>query len=133
MYLNVAVRDLKKSIDFFTALGFTFNPQFTDEKATCLVIEEGSIYAMLVTEPFFQTFIPGKDFIDAKKHTEALIALTAASREEVDSMLEKVVAAGGRDYRKEDHGWMYSRAFEDLDGHIWEFFYIDETQIPKNP
>lgn len=133
MFVNLPVRDLTRSVNFFTKLGFTFNPQFTDEKATCMIIQDGASYVMLLVEPFFQTFIPGKDISDAKKNTEVLVALMLDSREAVDSMMEKAIAAGARDYRKEDLGFMYSRAFEDLDGHIWEAGYMDLSKAPATP
>lgn len=131
IFINLPVQDLQKSIDFFTKLGFTFNPQFTDETATCMIINDGASYAMLLTVPKFQQFIPGKDVIDAKKHTEVLTALSFESREAVDAMADKAVAAGGRDYRREDLGFMYTRVIEDLDGHLWELFHMDMSQMPQ--
>lgn len=84
---------------------------------------------MLLVEKFFKNFIPTREICDAKKNTEVLIAISAQSRKKVDEMINKVIAAGGSEYRNaEDHGWMYSRAFEDLDGHIWEILYMDERK-----
>jgi uncharacterized protein len=131
VFINLPVRDLKKSIEFFTKLGFSFNPQFTDETATCMIIEDGASYAMLLTEPKFQQFIPGKDFADAKKLTEVLIAVSLESKAAVDAMADAAVAAGGRDYRTDDLGFMYTRAIEDLDGHVWELFHMDMSQAPQ--
>ena len=130
IFVNLPVKDLPKSKEFFGKLGFSFNPQFTDDKAACLVIGE-NIFAMLLTEPFFKTFTK-KDIADASKSTEAIIALDAQSRQQVDEMAKKAVEAGGRIYRDaEDHGWMYGKSFADLDGHQWEILYMDETAIPK--
>jgi predicted lactoylglutathione lyase len=131
IFVNLPVKDLNKSMEFFTRIGYTFNPQFTDDKAACLVINEGSIYAMLITEGFFRTFTK-KEICDAKRSTEVLIALDAESREQVDDTIAKAVNAGGSVYREaEDHGWMYGHSFADLDGHQWEVLYMDETAIPK--
>lgn len=129
VFINLPVKDLKKSMDFFIGLGFSFNPQFTDEKAGCMVISE-SIYAMMLTEPYFQTFTK-KPVSDAKQATEVLIALDAASREEVQQLVEKAVALGGTKYTEaQDYGWMYQHSFADLDGHQWELAYMDMSQMP---
>lgn len=133
VFINLPIKDLKRSVDFFTALGFAFDPRFTDDKATCMILNDGASYAMLLTEPFFKTFIPGREIADAREQTETLIAMSADSRDAVDSLMGKAIAAGGKDYRKEDHGWMYGRAFEDLDGHIWELVYMDMKAMPQNP
>ena len=126
IFVNLAVKDLSKTIKFFTKLGFKFNPQFSDEHATCMIIGD-NIYAMLVVAKFFKKFIPNKQIADARKSTEALVALPLESRGEVDDMIKRSIGAGGKEYRKvQDYGWMYGRAFEDLDGHIWEIFYMDE-------
>ena len=131
IFVNLPVKDLKKTIEFFKKLGFDFNPQFTDENATCMIIGE-NIYAMLLLEKFFKGFIPGKEIVDSFKSTEVLVALSAESREEVDQMTGNAVSAGGSEYREaEDHGWMYGRAFQDLDGHIWEILYMDESKMPE--
>lgn len=132
IFVNLPVKDLHKTIEFFTELGFKFNPQFTDDNATCMIIGE-NIFAMLLVERFFSTFIPGKKICDAKKDTEMLLALTADSRKKVDEMISNAIAAGGTEYRKsQDHGWMYVRAFQDIDGHIWEIFHADESKMPQN-
>ena len=131
IFVNLAVKDLQKSMDFFRALGFTYNPKFTDDKAACLILGE-HIYAMLITEKFFKEFTK-KEICDATKQTEVLIAVDAASREEVDQMVKKAVAAGGSIYRKsDDQGWMYSHSFADLDGHQWEVMWMDETKMPSS-
>ncbi len=124
IFVNLPVRDLQESVKFFTKLGYTFDPKYTNENATCMNIGE-NIYIMLLVEKFFQTFID-KPISNAKKQTEVLIALSASSREEVDEVVRKAIAAGGRKYNEpRDHGFMYQHAYEDLDGHIWEFFYSD--------
>jgi predicted lactoylglutathione lyase len=131
IFVNLPVKDLEKSMNFFKHLGFSFNPHFTDDKAACLVIHEGSIYAMLITEPFFKTFTK-KEISDAKKTTEVLIALDAESRQQVDELVRRAVEAGGSVYMKpQDHGWMYGHSFADPDGHQWEVLYMDESAIPK--
>jgi len=130
IFVNLPVEDLQKSVEFFTALGFTFNAQFTDEKATCMVIGE-NIYAMLLVKSFFQTFTK-KEVVDATKSTEVLVALSANSREEVNELVQKALAAGGKEANDlQDHGFMYSWSFQDLDGHIWELIYMDESAVPK--
>ncbi|MBO9151750.1 VOC family protein [Chitinophaga sp. GCM10012297] len=129
VFINLPVKDLNKSKAFFEGLGFGFNPQFTDEKAACLVISD-AIYAMLLVEPYFSTFTK-KPISDAKKNTEVLIALDTESREEVDRIVAKAKEQGGTVYSEpQDHGWMYQHAFADLDGHQWEFAYMDMSQLP---
>jgi predicted lactoylglutathione lyase len=128
IFVNLPVQDLKRSMAFFSNLGFSFNKQFTDENAACLVISE-DIYAMLLTEPFFKTFIK-KEIADSSRTTEVINALMCESRAEVDSILGKALAAGAKEYREaEDHGWMYGRSFEDLDGHLWEVGYMDPAHV----
>jgi len=130
VFINLPVKDLDKSMAFFKGLGFPFNPQFTDEKAACMVISD-SIFAMLLTEPFFQTFTR-KKISDAKTATEVLIALDAASRDEVENTVAKAAKLGASLYAKpQDHGWMYQHSFADLDGHQWEILYMDESQLPE--
>lgn len=130
IFVNLPVKDLNKSIAFFTKMGFTFNPQFTDENATCMIIGE-NMFAMLLTEKFFSTFIT-KEISDAKKTSELITALSVNSREEVDEVIQKALDAGGRQYKEPlDYGWMYNRNFEDLDGHQWEIFYMDMDAMPK--
>lgn len=130
IFVNLAVKDLNKSIAFFTQLGFSFNPQFTDEHATCMVIAE-NIFAMLIVEERFKDFTK-KEICNARKSTEVLIALDAESREKVDEMVRKAVEAGGSIYMEsQDYGWMYSHSFADLDGHQWEILYMDESAIPQ--
>lgn len=131
IFVNLPVKDLKKTMEFFGNLGFKFNPMFTDENAACMVISE-DIYSMLLTEKFFKNFIPGREICDTSKSTESLVALSLESRAQVDEMIRKAVAAGGSEYReKQDYGWMYGRAFKDINGHIWELGYMDMDSIPE--
>jgi predicted lactoylglutathione lyase len=126
VFVNLPVKDLQKSIDFFTGLGFECNPQFTDENATCMIIGDDS-FVMLLVEGFFKTFTT-KDLADATTHTEAIIALPAESREGVDELVDKALAAGGQASNEPmDQGGMYGRSFQDLDGHLWEVMYMDPS------
>ncbi len=130
IFVNLPVKDLKRSTEFFTQLGYTFNPQFTDEKATCMVISD-DIYVMLLVERFFKTFTP-KEVVDARKSTEAMIALSMDSRDDVNRIVEKAFAAGAHPNKDpEDHGFMYGWSFEDPDGHIWEYLWMDPAHIQK--
>ncbi len=127
IFVNLPVTDLKKSVEFFTKLGFTFDPKFTDENATCMIVGE-NIFVMLLVESFFKTFTD-KEICDARKCTEVLVCLSSESRGKVDDLVSKAVAAGGTAPRKsQDHGFMYQHGFEDLDGHIWELIYME----PRN-
>jgi predicted lactoylglutathione lyase len=128
IFVNLSVRDLRKSMNFFSKLGFTFNAQFTDETSACMIIGE-DIYVMLLTESKFKTFTP-KRICDATKSTEVLVCLSSASRNEVNEMVRKAVAAGGTTYKEpEDHGFMYGHGFQDLDGHIWELAFMEPSAI----
>jgi len=133
IFVNLPVKDLNKSVEFFTKLEFTFNPQFTDENATCMIVGE-NMFIMLLVEKFFKTFTK-KEITDTTKNTEMIVALSAQSREEVDQMMNKVLEAGGKESRapqfQEDYAWMYGRYFEDLNGHLWHIFYMDESAMKK--
>ena len=130
IFVNLPVKDLKRSMDFFSSVGFTFNMQFTDEQAACMIIGE-NIFAMLLVEARFRDFTK-KPVADATKSTEVLLALDAESREEVDEMVRNAVAAGGSVYSDPiDHGWMYGHSFADPDGHQWEVFYMDEEALAQ--
>jgi predicted lactoylglutathione lyase len=128
LFVNIPVRDLQRSIDFFEALGFTFNTQFTDATATCMLVGEDAYFMLLTTERF-------KDFSkrpvgDARKETSALFAISVNSRDEVDALVQKAVAAGGSHAADpQDHGFMYAWSFYDLDGHHWEVFWMDPKAI----
>ena len=124
LFVNLAVRDLKKSTDFFSTLGFAFDPKFTDDNATCMIVGDDA-FVMLLREPFFQTFTK-RELADTTKQTEGLYAITCDSREEVDAMVKTAVAAGGRHAMEpQDHGFMYAASFYDPDGHHWEVFWMD--------
>ncbi|MEW6762965.1 MAG: VOC family protein [Pseudomonadota bacterium] len=124
IYVNLPVKDLERSKAFFGALGFSFNPQFSDQNAACMIVSD-SIYVMLLTEPFFQGFTK-KPIADAKKTTEVLLCLSCDSRAAVDDMAAKAKAAGGAwPNEPKDHGFMYQHGFEDLDGHMWELAYME--------
>ncbi|HEX9678562.1 VOC family protein [Nitrososphaera sp.] len=130
IFVNLPVKDLKKTIEFFTKLDFTFNSQFTDENATCMIVG-GDIFVMLLVDKFFKTFTK-KEICDTAKSTEVIVALSAESREKVDQMIDKAIKAGGRESRApQDHGWMYGRSFQDIDGHLWEIIYMDEGAVRK--
>lgn len=129
IFVNTHVKDLKRSMEFFKALGYSFNMKFTDETGACLVISE-DIYAMLITHGRFKDFTP-KKISDATQTTEVLLALSFDSREKVDEIYDKAIKAGATETRpSEDHGFMYARSFNDLDGHIWEVFWMDPKGIP---
>lgn len=124
IFVNLPVKDLGRSMAFFTALGFTFEPKFTGETAGCMIVGE-NIFVMLLVESFFRTFT-AKALCDARKNTEVLVCLSCDSRAEVDELVAKAVAAGGSAPRKpQDHGFMYGHGFEDLDGHIWELVCME--------
>ncbi|MFB9326413.1 VOC family protein [Paenibacillus aurantiacus] len=126
-FINLPVKDLRQSMDFFSHIGFDFNLQFTDDKATCMVINEHT-YAMLLVEPFFQSFT-SKELSDSRRSTEVIVALAADSREQVDELADKALAAGGSHSNDpQDLGFMYTRSFQDLDGHLWEVFYMADPE-----
>lgn len=128
IFVNLAVKDLERSKAFFSGLGFSFDPKFTNGSGACMVIEKDSIYAMLLTEPFFQGFIPSRTVADAKKTTEVLVCLSCASDAEVNELVAKAAATGGKPFREpSDHGFMYQHAFEDPDGHVWELVHMREA------
>lgn len=129
-FVNLPVRNLEKSIDFFKSIGFEFNDQFTDEKAGCMIISD-ALSVMLLTEGYFRTFTK-KPISDAKTVTEVLIALETSSKEEVIQKINKAQSLGAEIYATpKDHGWIYQHSFADLDGHQWEFSWVDESQLPE--
>jgi uncharacterized protein len=128
IFVNLPVSDLGKSVDFFTQLGFEFNPQFTDENATCMIVGDDA-FVMLLVEDFFRTFTT-KEICDPTMQTETIIALSADSREEVDEIVNRALAAGGQPSSEPmDQGFMYGRSFQDLDGHLWEVIYMDPGAV----
>ena len=129
IFVNLPVRDLQRSIDFFDALGYPFDPQFTDENAACIVLDEDHVYAMLLTHEFFKKFTK-KEVADATTSTEAILALGVDSREAVDKLVDKALASGGvASNEPDDQGFMYSRSFQDPDGHLWEVLHVDMVQV----
>ena len=131
IFVNLPIRDMQRSQGFFRALGFSFNPQFTNEQGACMVIAE-DIFAMLLVEPFFQTFTK-KPIADAKKSCEVLVCLSCDSRAEVDALVKKALAAGGSaPNAPQDHGFMYAHGFDDIDGHGWELVWMDPAAAPPH-
>jgi predicted lactoylglutathione lyase len=123
IFVNLPVKDLDASVRFFTALGFDFNPEFTDANATCMVVSD-NIFVMLLVEAFFRTFTD-RALVDAREQTEVLVCLSCDSDAEVDELVAKAVAAGGKAHRSpQDHGFMYGHGFEDPDGHVWELVHM---------
>jgi predicted lactoylglutathione lyase len=131
IFVNLPVKDLARSRAFFSSLGFDFNPQFSNEDAACMIIGE-NIFAMLLVERFFQGFT-NKPIADAREVTEVLTCLSCESRDEVDTLVARALAAGGRAPNpKQDHGFMYGHGFEDLDGHVWELSWMDPSALPPD-
>ena len=132
IFVNLPVRDLKRTVGFWTGLGFTFNPQFTDENTTCMVISDHAC-VMLLTDEFFSTFTT-RQVADATEHTEAILALSAESREEVDRLVDTAVTTGGSAANEtQDEGYLYGRSFHDPDGHLWEVLYMDPAALEEQP
>lgn len=129
VFINFPVKDLEKSKTFFGALGYTFNPQFTDESAACMVISD-TIYSMLVTEPKFKTFT-SKEIANGHKTKEVIVCLSCDSRQKVDETINNAIAAGGKAWPPEplDYGFMYYHGFEDLDGHHWEVMFMEPSHV----
>ncbi len=130
MFVNLPIKNMERTQAFFKSLGFTFNPQFTNEQGACMVVSEDHNYVMLLVEPFFQGFT-NKPIADATQGTEVLLCLSCESREEVDELVKKALAAGGTaPMPAQDHGFMYGHGFTDLDGHMWELMYMDPGAVP---
>jgi uncharacterized protein len=130
IFVNLPVKNLKKSMEFFSKLGFSFNAQFTDDTAAWMIVSD-DIYVMLLTHPKFKTFT-GREICDTAKNTEVLVCLWSASRTEVDEMVRKARAAGGTTFNQpQDYGFMYGHGFQDLDGHIWELAFMEQSAIKK--
>lgn len=129
IFINLPVRDLQKSMAFYAAIGFTNNPQFTDETAACMVLTE-EIYVMLLTHAKFSQFTQ-KGIGDTAKNASVINSLSVDSKEEVDVMIKKALKAGGKESNEaKDYGFMQQQSFEDLDGHLWEVFYMDMSKFP---
>jgi uncharacterized protein len=130
-FINLPVKDLGRTTEFFTRLGFEFDPVFTDENATRMIVSEDTS-VMLVVEPFFEQFIGPQQVADTSKSREVLVGLSAESREQVDDLSEKALAAGAQPVGEpDDQGFMYMRGFRDLDGHQWSFIHMDLSAIPE--
>src|SRR3712207_1096661 len=128
IYVNLPVKDLQRSVRFFQAMGFGLNPEFSDESAACMAIDD-NIFAMLLTEAKFREFTR-RPASDSSTTAEMLTSLSVKSRRRVDQLVERALAQGGREVRDpEDHGFMFGRSFRDLDGHIWEIIYVDHGRM----
>ncbi|WP_327367325.1 VOC family protein [Streptomyces sp. NBC_01217] len=128
IFVNLPVKDLETTKTFFGKLGYSFNPQFSDENTACLVISD-TIFAMLLTEPRFKDFTK-KEIVDASKSVEVMLALSAESREKVDELVDTALASGGSPANEPvDLGFMYGRSFEDPDHHIWEVVWMDPSAV----
>lgn len=132
IFINLPVKDLTKTMEFFSKLGFSYNPVFTDDKAACMILSDHA-GVMLLREPFFKTFTK-REICDTSKYTEGLLALECDSRAEVDEMVKTAIAAGGSHaVDPQDHGFMYAWSFYDPDGHHWEVFWMDSNAMPPQP
>lgn len=131
IFINLPVRDLKRSTAFYTAIGATLNPQFSDDTASCMVISD-TIFVMLLTHEKWAMFTK-KPIVDAHRESEVMLALSAEDKAAIDKITDAAGANGGKaDVNpKQDYGFMYGRSFEDVDGHIWECMYMDMSQFPK--
>ncbi len=128
IFVNLPVKNLERTRSFLTCLGFDFNPKFSDQNAACMILGE-NMYVMLLVEKFFKNFTM-KDVCSAKKSTGVLVSLSVENKDKVDDLVNKAVEAGGIEQsRSHQHEWMYGRSFEDLNGHIWEIFYMDESKL----
>ncbi|SNT10242.1 hypothetical protein SAMN05421640_2283 [Ekhidna lutea] len=131
LYVNLPIQDLKRSKDFFSKLGFTFNEQFSDESSTSMIVDEGVIFMLLERERF-KSFIPHKEVADTTKVCGAINAIQMANKDEVNAIIQKAIDAGADEYKEaQDYGFMYGRSIEDLDGNCWEFFWMDPSQMPS--
>ena len=131
IYVNLPVTNLARSVAFFTALGYSFESQFTSEDAACLIIDPDHIYVMMLTPEFFSRFTR-KPVADATASSEVILALSADTRDDVDALTEKALAHGGTvSNDPDDQGYMYSRSFQDPDGHLWEVLYMDEAAMAE--
>jgi predicted lactoylglutathione lyase len=128
LFVNLPVADLEASKAFFATLGFAFNPQFTDENAAGMIVNEHT-NVMLLAEPHFRSFTD-KALIDPQTQVQVLLAFSAESREEVDQLADAAVAGGGKETKDpQDLGFMYQRVVQDLDGHVWEIAHMDMSKV----
>jgi len=127
-YINLPVKDINRTKEFFGSIGFEFNPQFSDDNSACLVVNDNTFVQMLA-ESYFNTFV-NRPIADFASNAGGIIALSADSREHADELAEKALAAGGKPYKEpKDYGFMYVRSFEDPDGHLWEIGYFDANAM----
>jgi predicted lactoylglutathione lyase len=132
IFINLPVRDLEKTARFFEQIGYGFNPQFSDDKAKCMIISE-DIYVMFLIEPFFRSFT-GKEISDTSRTCDSILSLTVESPAAVDDLIKKCIEAGGKDISKPQQAdFMYLKTFEDPDGHHWEIFHMDMAKVPTEP
>ena len=125
IFVNLPVADVAKATAFYEAIGMTRNPMFSNEQASAMVWSDEIVF-MILDRGFYETFIPGRQIADTRTTSAALLCLSRGSRAEVDAITEAALAAGGKEPREpQDMGFMYGRAFEDLDGHIFEPMYMD--------
>jgi uncharacterized protein len=130
IFVNLPVKDLKRSVGFFTTLGYKFNPQFTDDTAACMIVSD-DIHVMLLTQAKFKESTP-KTICDATKSTEVLVCLSCESRDQVNDMVSTALASGGTTYAEsKDYGFMYQHGFQDPDGHIWELIYMEPSALKQ--
>lgn len=126
VYINLPVKDVDKSVSFFSELGFEFNPEYTDKNAACLIINDHT-FVMLLVEEYFKSFTK-KNIVNAKESTEAILAIGVSNKEEVDSLVKKALDSGGEASSEPvDHGFMYVASFQDLDGHLWEVMSMEKS------
>lgn len=131
LFVNLPVKDLAKTVQFFTALGFSFNPDFTDENASCMIVNDDA-YVMLLVENYFKTFT-SKAVADARSSSEAIMSFSLESREAVDALVRTALTSGGTPSEEaQDYGFMYTHSFQDPDGHLWEVFWMDPAGPPKD-
>jgi predicted lactoylglutathione lyase len=132
IFVNLAVEDLGRAVEFFTQVGFSFDPRFTDEQATCMIVSEEA-FVMLLVEDRFKDFTK-KELCDSTTHTEAILAVSAESRAQVDELVQKALEAGGQPANEPmDHGFMYGSSFQDPDGHLWEVIWMDPSALQESP
>ena len=130
IFVNLAVENLARAVDFFTRLGFTFDPRFTDETATCMIVSDEG-FVMLLEKNRFKDFTR-KELVDTRTHTEAIVSLSVESREQVDEFVQKALAAGGQEANEPmDMGEMYGWSFQDPDGHLWEIIWVSPSMLQE--
>lgn len=130
LFVNLPVKDLRASVDYFTKLGFGFDSRYTDQNAACLIIGD-NMYAMLLAEPFFTSFTK-KQITDSRRSSEVILALAVDSRSKVDNLVDRALELGGKKSNEPvEQPWMYGRSFQDLEGHIWEVFFMDQSKFEE--